>query len=68
MIARATINAARAFPAFAGLGTLAPGAPADVAVLELQEGEFEFLDNENAKRTGRGKLVAHAVIAGGRVV
>ncbi len=68
VIARATINAARAFPAFAGLGTLAPGAPADVAVLELQEGEFEFLDNENAKRTGRGKLVAHAVIAGGRVV
>src|SRR5581483_228658 len=68
VIARVTINAARAFPAFAGLGTLAPGAPADVAVLALKDGEFEFLDNESAKRTGRRKLVAHAVIAGGRVV
>lgn len=38
--------------AFKGLGALAVGAPADVAVLELREGRFEFDDNEHTKRTG----------------
>ena len=71
VIACATVNAARAIPAFnelGGLGTLRIGAPADVAVLELRQGDFEFVDNEDAKRTGHQKLVTDAVIAAGKRV
>jgi len=42
-------------PAFKDLGTLRVGATADVAVLELREGDFEFVDNVNNKRTVGGK-------------
>jgi len=33
-------------------GTLAVGAPADVAVRELRDGMFEFVDNHENRRTG----------------
>src|SRR6185503_15821916 len=68
VIACATVNAARALAPFRHLGTLAVGAPADVAVFDLRDGEFEFVDNERAKRIGRQKLVPSAVIANGRKV
>ena len=68
VIASGTMNAARALAAFKGLGTLKAGAPADVAVFELREGEFEFVDSLNVKRIGRQKLMPYAVIAGGRRV
>jgi dihydroorotase len=53
VIACATVNAARVFPAFDDRGTLNIGAPADVAIMELREGTFEFLDNYKGTRTGR---------------
>ena len=53
VIACATVNAARTFAVFRDRGTLNVGAPADVAVLELREGEFEFLDNYENKIKGR---------------
>jgi dihydroorotase len=68
VIACATVNAARAIPAFRELGTLRVGAPADVAVFELRQGDFEFVDNVDAKRTGRQKLATDAVITGGKRV
>jgi dihydroorotase len=67
-IACVTSQAARNVSVFKGLGTLAPGSPADVAVMELREGEFEFVDNVDAKRTGRRKLVTTAVVMNGRRV
>lgn len=66
VIARATINAARTFHEFAPLGTLRPGAPADIAVLDLKQGAFDFVDNYKNKRAGNQRLVAHAVVAGGK--
>jgi len=68
VIARATINAARAIAPFRDLGTLAAGRPADVSVFELQTGEFEFVDNERTKRTGRQKLVPATVVVSGKQV
>ncbi len=65
VIACATANAARVMPAFKGLGTLAVGAPADVAVMEIQHGRFEFVDNEHRGRTGTQKLAAVRVIKNG---
>ena len=68
VIARATVNAATVVPAFTGRGTLADGAIADVAMFELQQGNFEFVDNERTPRTGRQKLVTRAVIVNGQRV
>jgi dihydroorotase len=66
VIVRATVNAARIFDAFSDRGTLNVGAPADVAVLELKEGTFEFLDNYEGKRTGRQRLFPIATVVGGK--
>lgn len=67
VVAMATINAARAFPLFKGRGTLQPGAPADVAVLELREGQFELIDNAGSKRPSGQKLFATATVLGGKL-
>jgi dihydroorotase len=66
VIARATVNAARAFDVFSDRGTLNVGAPADIAVLELREGSFEFEDNYRGMRTGRHRLFPIATVAGGK--
>ncbi|HUI98060.1 MAG TPA: amidohydrolase/deacetylase family metallohydrolase [Xanthobacteraceae bacterium] len=65
-IACATVNAARVFPAFDNRGTLNVGAPADVAILELREGSFEFLDNYKGTRTGKQRLVPVASVFAGK--
>src|SRR6202521_2758917 len=66
VVACATVNAARVFPAFDDRGTLNVGAPADVAVLELLQGMFEFLDNYNNKRNGNQRLFPVAAVMGGK--
>ncbi len=66
VIARVTGNAARAIPEFKAYGSLRTGAVADVAVLELKEGDFEFVDNADTKRTGHRKLFPYAVVVGGK--
>ncbi len=68
VIACATVNAARTFPVFRGRGTLAAGAPADIAILELRDGDFEFLDNFNNKRVGHQRLFPSATILAGKPV
>jgi dihydroorotase len=65
VVACNTCNAARMFPAFKDRGTLAVGAPADVAVLELRDGNFEFLDNYDNKIAGRQRLFAVATVLNG---
>jgi dihydroorotase len=66
VIACATVNAARVFPAFDDRGTLNVGAPADVAILELREGMFEFLDNYKGTRKGRQRLFPVASVLAGK--
>lgn len=65
-IARATLNASRIFPVFSDRGTLNVGAPADVALLELREGHFEFLDNFKNTITGRQRLFPWATVLAGK--
>ncbi len=65
-IARATINPSRIFPLFNDRGTLNVGAPADVAMLELREGKFEFLDNFKNTITGRQRLFPSGTVLAGR--
>ncbi len=68
VIACATINAAHSFPIFHDRGILKTGAPADIAVLDLRDGAFEFADNYNNNRSGHQRLFpAATVLAGKRV-
>jgi len=44
------------------------GAPADIAVLELREGTFEFIDNYGNARTGRQRLFPSETVLDGKRV
>jgi dihydroorotase len=66
VVARATVQASRLFPVFHDRGTLNVGAPADVALLELREGTFDFVDNYDNKRTGRQRLFPSGTVLGGK--
>ena len=68
VVARATRKPKRKLPRFNDRGTLNVGAPADVALLELREGTFDFLDNFENKIQGKQRLFpSGTVLAGKRV-
>ncbi len=48
------------------LGTLAVGAPADIAVFQLEQGEYTFHDVAMEARPGDRRLVCTATVVGGR--
>ena len=68
VVACATVNAARVFPIFHDRGTLKVGAQADVTVLELKEGTFEFEDNFRNKRTAQRRLFPSGTVLAGKMV
>ena len=68
VVACATLNASRAFPVFGDRGTLKVGAPADIAVLELRDGSFDFVDNYENKRMGHQRLFPSATVLAGKRV
>jgi dihydroorotase len=68
IIACATLNPSRTFPVFSRRGTLAVGAPADVALLELRTGQFEFLDNYQNKRQGQRRLFPAGTVLDGKPI
>ena len=65
-IARATWNPSRILSVFSDRGTLNVGAIADVAVLELRDGNFEFLDNFKNRVTGHQRFFPSATILAGK--
>jgi dihydroorotase len=65
VLARATMNSAQTFRALNELGSLRVGAAADVTLLELQEGDFEYVDNYKGTRKGTQKLVTRGVVMNG---
>jgi len=68
-VACATWRPSRVFRVFNDRGTLNVGAPADIAVLELRDGSFEFLDNYKGTIRGTQRFFPFAtVLAGRRVV
>ena len=68
VVGLATVNASRVFPLLRDRGTLNVGAPADIAVLELREGTFQFVDNYGNTRTGSQRLFPAGTVLGGRWV
>jgi dihydroorotase len=67
-VARVTVNPSRTFEIFRDRGTLNAGAVADIALLELRDGEFDYLDNFNNKIMGKQRFFpAGTILAGKRV-
>jgi dihydroorotase len=56
VVTMATINPAKIINRAPKLGTLQIGAPGDVAIMELIEGDVSFVDTRNNTRAGRAQL------------
>jgi dihydroorotase len=67
-LAAATEAPARILQLGDGLGTLQPGAIADIAIFELKRGECGFVDSYGQRFTGTEQLVNTATIKGGTVL
>jgi dihydroorotase len=67
VILRSTWNPARAIRQ-EHLGHLSVGAPADIAVLRLETGEYGFLDSYGARLRGDRKLTCEMTLRDGRIV
>ncbi len=67
VIGRSTWNPAREIKR-EELGNLSVGAPADVAVLRLEHGDFGFVDINGARLRGHQKLICELTVRDGRVV
>jgi dihydroorotase len=67
VILRVTANPARAIGEAGRLGTLKPGAVADVAVFSLERGQFDFVDTDQNHMTGEQKLVTQLTLKDGRI-
>ncbi len=50
------------------LGHLTPGAVADVAVLDMRQGDFGFVDSGKARLPGRQRLECEMTVRAGRIV
>jgi len=67
VIERTTVNAAKAIRRY-DLGNLDEGGIADIAVLEMQEGKFAFLDSGHGKHIGDRRLQAVLTVRAGNIV
>lgn len=67
VIERTTINAAKAIRRY-DLGNLDEGGIADIAVLEIEEGEFAFMDSGKAKHIGNRRIKAALTVRAGEIV
>jgi len=65
VIERVTLLPTKVFKFGEKIGTLEPGTVADVTVIDLQEGKFELVDQQGAKRMGKQKIVPVAAVHGG---
>ncbi len=68
VVACTTVNSSKTFKELNPYGSLAVGAAADVTILELGNGGYEFVDNYRNKRPGRQRLFTRGVVMGGRRV
>ena len=67
VIEMSTTTPAKALRQEGVIGTLKPGAMADVTISELARGEFEFLDVLHEKRVAPARILPEVVIHGGKI-
>jgi predicted amidohydrolase len=68
IVAACTSTPARLMGMAGEIGTLSPGACADVAIMKLINHQCEFLDAVGERRMGQGLLLPQATIRAGRLV
>jgi len=68
LVVRATAAPAKIMGYDGTVGTLRPGANADIALLELRDGNFELKDSEGNAVTAKRRLIARATLKDGRVI
>jgi dihydroorotase len=68
VVLRSTATPARILGLQDLVGTLRPGANADVAILELRDEGCEFRDSDGNTVTGKRRLITHRTLKDGRVV
>ena len=67
VLEKATAAPARAMGMYQEIGTLKPGTAADVTILNLETGNFEFTDAQGKTRNGEQKIEPVHVIKSGRL-
>jgi dihydroorotase len=67
IVARATAAPAKILGYEGTVGTLKPGANADIAVLELRDGNFDLTDSEGSTITAKRRLIPQLTLRDGRV-
>jgi dihydroorotase len=67
VVRRATAAPARIMGYEGTVGTLRPGANADISVFELRDGNFELRDSDNDTIVAKRRLLAHLTLKDGRV-
>jgi dihydroorotase len=67
IIRRSTANPAKIMGYEGTVGTLKPGANADIALWELRDGNFDLIDSDGDKIVAKRRLLAHMTIKDGRV-
>lgn len=66
VLRRSTVAPARIISRLPGMGTLAPGAPADLALLSLEDGEFRLVDSLRQEETAKRRISCRLTICRGR--
>ena len=67
VIRRATATPARLLGYEGTVGTLKPGANADIGVFELRDGSFELRDSDGNAITAKRRLIAQLTVKDGRI-
>jgi dihydroorotase len=66
VLLRSTFNPAKVINRVPGMGTLAVGGPADIALLELLDGEFRLVDCQKNVATVRQRIVSRLTVCRGK--
>jgi dihydroorotase len=66
VLVRVTANPAKVIGRIEGLGSLGIGAPADIALLAVEDGEFRLVDSQRNAVTAKQRVVSRMTIVKGR--
>jgi dihydroorotase len=66
VLMRTTANPAKVINRIQGLGRIGVGAPADIALLAIEEGEFQLVDSQKNVVTTKQRIVSHLSICRGK--
>ncbi|MCP5113884.1 MAG: amidohydrolase/deacetylase family metallohydrolase [bacterium] len=68
VLLRSTANPARIVDRVNGMGMLQVGGPADIALLQIEEGEFQLVDSQRNAETANRRIVSRLTICRGKRV